>query len=225
MPSLADSYPGLVEALTERYGSPAPEADEPDPFAAVLAAFLARSIEPRKARAALAGLRDAGLLDPEALAEADPAEVAEAIKGAGVRLAPKGLRPLQRLARWAADRGADSLREGPTESLREELRAINGVGPSGADAILLSGLGRAVYPVDRASFRILLRHGWLDSSADYEEARDVVEQLAADEPAALARLSAWMERVGVEFCRPGVAKCERCPLRPFLPEGGPREFD
>ena len=98
--------------------------------------------------------------------------------------------------------------------------AGRGRGPA---ALLLHGLRRPAYPLDRASYRILVRHGWLDPSADYDEARDVVERLDPDVPEHLARLSAWLERIGREYCRPTIAKCERCPLRSFLPEGGPRE--
>ena len=80
-----------------------------------------------------------------------------------------------------------------------------------------------MYPLDRATYRILIRHGWLDSSADYDEARDVVERPWAGDPVTLARLSDWLARIGSEFCRVRVAKCDRCPLRGFLPEGGPVE--
>ncbi len=102
---------------------------------------------------------------------------------------------------------------------------LKGLGPATVDSILSRGLGRATYPVDRATYRILVRHGWLDPTADYDEARSVAESLAPDDSAMLTRLSAAFERVGRDFCKPTVAKCERCPLRSLLPEGGPREAD
>jgi endonuclease III related protein len=221
--SLVASYPALVEALADRYGRPEPVAIGEGWFPAILAAFLGRSLGDAKVEATLAALREAGLIDAEALAEADPSEVAAALRPAGGALATRALRPLQRLARWAA--GRDALDAVPTEALREDLLGLNGIGPASADAVLLHGLGRPVYPVDRSTYRILVRHGWLDPSAEYDEARSAVERTDPDDPAALARLAAWLERVGADYCRPSRPRCESCPLRPFLPDEGPIEPD
>ncbi len=228
MPGPDESFPLIRDALAERYGLPEPPAAGLDPFEAVVATVLDRALDSRKRDAAIEALRDEGLLDPQALAEADPVEAEDALKAAGVSVARAGLAPLLRLARWLVERhhgSADDLADPespvPSEQLREELRAIHGVGPATADAVLLFGLRRAVYPIDRATYRVLARHGWIDPDAGYDEAREVVERLARDDPETLARISLWLDRVGRDYCRAGVARCERCPLRPFLPEGGP----
>jgi endonuclease-3 related protein len=228
MPSFDESFAEILDALAARF--PAAEAPEHAPFPALVAALLGRAAEPRKVARALAALDDAGLLDPQALAEADPAEVADTLKATGVASPARALGPLRRLARWLVERhhgSADALRAGEvaTETLREELAQLNGIGPATADALLLFALRRPVYPLDRATYRIFLRHGWLDPATEYDEARAVVERPAGDDPDALARLADGLERVGREFCRARVAKCDRCPLRPFLPEGGPIEMD
>ncbi len=227
MPTLGESYPTIVAALDERYGSPEPIRDDLNPFEAMVAAVLARSAEPRKVDAALIVLRDAGLLEPEPLAEADENEIGDVFREGRVPLSAKAVAPIRRLARLLVDRhggSAEPLRRGspPTDPLREELSELNGIGPATADAILLFALRRGTYPVDRATYRVLVRHGWLDPSADYDEARTVVERLSPDDPDGLARLSRWMERIGRDYCRVGSPKCEHCPLRPVLPEGGPR---
>ena len=71
--------------------------------------------------------------------------------------------------------------------------------------------------------RILVRHGWLDPSSDYDEARSALESIAPDEPERLAQLSLGFEKLGRDFCKSTAPKCDRCPLRPLLPEGGPVE--
>ena len=224
MHSLHDSYPDAREALANRYGAPPPIPIVPDdPFAAIIGAMLGRSFDPSKVSRALDAFRDSGLIAPEALSEADPSEVDEALREAGAKLTPKAIAPLMKLAKWAADRGVDSLEDAPTESLRDELRAIRGVGAATADTLLLDALDRPVYPVDRPSYRVFARHGWIDPTAEYDEARSVFESREPDDAAGLRRLSWWMDRVASEFCKPGKPKCERCPLRPFLPEGGPIE--
>jgi endonuclease III related protein len=227
MPSLVASFPAIRDALVDRYGRPEPPASGLDPFEAMVATILDRALVPKKRDAALSALRDNGLLDPQSLAESDPVEAEEALRGVGVTMA-RALAPLRRLARWlveihhgsAADlAGVDTPIA--SDSLREELLALKGIGPATADAVLLFALGRPVYPLDRSTYRVLARHDWIDLDATYDEARGVVERLGLDDPSTLAALSVWFERLGKDYCRASVARCESCPLRPFLPEAGP----
>ena len=73
----------------------------------------------------------------------------------------------------------------PTAKLREELLALNGVGPETADSILLYAGNHASFVVDAYTRRILERHGLVDARAGYEEIRDLFERslrpLADDE--------------------------------------------
>ena len=109
----------------------------------------------------------------------------------------------------------------PTADLRDELRTLRGISPAGVDAILLEGLRRPVFPVDRPSYRILARHGWLDPDAGYDEASDALRRYAPDDPPALQALAVHLDEIGTRFCKASAPKCEACPLRPLLPEGGP----
>jgi endonuclease-3 related protein len=228
MPALDESSHAIRDALADYYGRPEPPTAGLDPFEALIASALDRALDRKKRDAALAALRDEGLLEPQALAEADPAEVEDALRSSGLVIARTALAPLRRLARWLVDLhhgSADDMAgpdgEVPVDRLREELLTLNGVGPATADAILLFALRRPAYPLDRASYRVLVRHAWIDPDTGYEEARDVVERLGGGDPETLARFSAWFERLGREFCRAGAPRCDRCPLRPFLPESGP----
>src|SRR5262249_44308684 len=97
--------------------------------------------------------------------------------------------------------------------------------PATADAILLFALGRAAYPVDRGTYRILVRHGWIDTSADYEEVSQLLVRLAGERPDELVRLSRGLVQVARQYCRVGSPRCTRCPLKAVLPEQGPLEPD
>ena len=148
MPSLGASHAAIVAALARHYGPPAPlgVAAGLDPFPALVTVLLGRATDPRKAGRACAALADAGLLDPRVLAEADRAEVDDALKSSGITVPARALAPMQRLARWFVERhlgpgqGADSVDPVATESLRAELAGMNGVGPATADALLLLAL-------------------------------------------------------------------------------------
>jgi endonuclease-3 related protein len=232
VPRLGESRLGLLEALDHHYGplpmpggGPALVGEGANPFDAIVRVALGLLAEPKIASAAFEALRDAGLIEPQALAGADPLEIEDVFQQARIRLASKALKPLQRIARWAVERDLDTeaLIGLSTDAIREAWRSLNGVGPSTADSLLLFALARPTIPVDRASYRILVRHGWLDPSSDYDEARSVLESIAPDQPERLAQLSIGFEKLGRDYCKPSAPKCDGCPLRALLPEGGPVE--
>jgi endonuclease III related protein len=70
----------------------------------------------------------------------------------------------------------DQLFAQPTDRLREELLALNGVGPETADSILLYAGNHPVFVVDAYTRRILARHKILPENSDYEKIRDLFER-------------------------------------------------
>lgn len=252
MPRLDESLADLIAALTDRYGLP-PTSSRPDehdftPFERLVRVALGLVAPPAKAGAALTALRDAGLLEPANLAAANPLEIDEILKQDRIAMAIKSLRPVQKLARWVSEQVGEFVQDGEidksTAAIRDEWRSINGIGLATADALLLHGLRRPSYPLDRATYRVFVRHGWLDPTADYDEARELIEKLATDhlvatsqpkdqsEPpqddAALHWLKAlgfWFERLGRDYCKSSQPRCEQCPLQPWLPPQGPVEGD
>jgi endonuclease-3 related protein len=243
MPTLDDAFEAIRTDLVRHFGPAKDDFAGLAPFDAIVAVVLERALGGVRWRAALDGLGDDGLLTPERLAEAEVPEIAEALREKGVAATAKTIAPLRHLARWvvqhhgrgilAVDVDDTGDMPAPPGWLREELAAIKGIGAAAADAIVLSALKRPSYPVDRASFRILVRHGWLDSTAAYDEARDFFVERAtngahdveADAVAALSDLSHGMEQLGRQLCRAAAPRCEGCPLEHLLPEGGPREID
>ncbi len=228
MPSPDESHSAIREALTGHYGRQGSPFAGMDLFEAFVSVILDRAFEAKSRDTAVSALREDGLLEPQALAEAELADFEEALRSAGLKIPKNAFGSLRRLARWLVDLHHGDLDELYGESspvltaqLRDELLTVNGVGPSTADSLLLFTLNRPVYPIDRATYRVLFRHGWIDQDTDYDAARDVAERFAHDDPALLTTLSMWMERLGSDFCRARAPKCDRCPLRPFLQENGP----
>ena len=225
MPTLAESYSRLVEALADRYGQPQPRPERGSPLETVLATALGRTADTRRTEAAIAALSSTGLLDPETLAGTSPLEIQDILRDAGVSLTPGAAPLLKRLSAWLAftfpdEHEAIADTAWSTAEIRSGLADLSGVGPATADAILLA-LGRPVYPVDRGTYRILVRHGWADPSAEYDEVSEILSHQAGQNPDDIHRLAAWLGRVGRQFCSPKSPKCDQCPLRCLLPEGGP----
>jgi endonuclease-3 related protein len=227
LPRLGENRLAVLEALGHHYCPLlAPGGgSEQNPFESIAAVALELVADTRTARSAFELLRGLNLLEPAGLATIDLLELDDIFRQGRVKLASKALKPLRKIATWASDREFDreAVEQLSTEAIREAWRGLNGVGPATTDAILLFGLGRPTCPVDRGSYRVLIRHGWIDPSSDYDEARSALEAVAPDDPGALAQLSLALEKLGREFCKPASPRCERCPLRPFLPETGPIE--
>ncbi len=64
----------------------------------------------------------------------------------------------------------------PTAELRDQLLALNGVGPETADSILLYAGNHPSFVVDAYTRRILERHQIVSSAAGYDEIRQLFEQ-------------------------------------------------
>lgn len=222
MPSLDESYPDLVAALAAPGQSPSAASDTGHGWEAVVRAVLARRPAGRRADRVMDVLAEAGWVEPAVLADASPAEVRDALEHAGIAIPPRQAAILQRLARWFVDAFPDAgAGHGPpTSLLRDGLLAINGVGPGTADAVLLA-LGRACLPVDPGIYRILVRHGWCDITADYDEASETLARPARGDVAELGQVHRELSVVARRFCGVRVPKCDRCPLRELLPEAGP----
>jgi endonuclease III related protein len=232
MPTLHDWLPDVAASLAVQFARSGPDfAELTSSFEAIIAVMLARNIGRVNWKSLLDALGESGLLDPHRLANVESLEIADAVRGKKRTPSIKTLAPLKQLARWFDKRG--DVSDIPTGQLRDELAALKGIGAAGADAILLFALGRPSYPVDRATFRILVRHGWLDISASYEEARDTLTSAAAtttgggerDDTNLLQDLSRGFEDVGRVFCRAAAPHCDRCPLKNALPEGGPLDVN
>lgn len=76
----------------------------------------------------------------------------------------------------------------PTEKLRAELLALNGVGPETADSMLLYAGNHPIFVVDAYTRRVLLRHdiigaGVKKQKPGYEEIRSLIEHAISNSEA------------------------------------------
>jgi endonuclease-3 related protein len=225
MPSPIDAYPTMVAALEHFYGPPLPSGERRAPFEAAVALALSRGGNSGRAEKALGVLSRSGMLTPKTLAEAEPAEILDLFRESRVTVPAHSIPLVKRLARWFAQQEEEGSPRGRSqEALRGELRAIRGIGPALADGILLA-MGHASPPVDRGTYRVLVRHGWIDPTCEYDEAGELLKRMAGEEPGQVALLSEWLRRVARQFCGLKAPRCAACPLLCVLPPEGPVEPD
>ena len=99
----------------------------------------------------------------------------------------------------------------PTPRLRQELLAVNGVGPETADSILLYAGEKPSFVIDAYTKRVLSRHGVLPYDKSYDDFQQLfVKHLPAD-ASFYNQYHAMFVNIGKHFCRKKPL-CSSCPL-------------
>ena len=182
------------------------------PFEVVVGAILTQNTAWRNDEKAIANLKRFGPMTPEALFRLPEEALAEAIRPSGYyRRKGKRLRNFLAMLSDRFECRLDALFDLPTETLREELLAVSGIGPETADSILLYAAGRPVFVIDTYTIRILSRHELLPEETSYAEAQQWVTDHLPEDVQLFNEFHALLVNVGKDFCRPR-PKCSGCPL-------------
>lgn len=213
----------------------------------VVGAYLTQNTSWTNVEIALRRLRQARMLSAAAIRNIPSSELEALIRSSGY-FRQKAAR-LKTFVAFLDERYGGSLHRmlaQPTNQLRQELLALNGVGPETADSILLYAGQHPVFVVDAYTRRILERHAILSANTPYEEIRELFERSLSAQPPlrtdncdpgtgfahppsamSLARRSPVAQvyndmhglivAVGKHYCRKSKPRCDECPLRRFLP--------
>jgi len=149
----------------------------------------------------------------EAARDANPQEVIEAIRPAGLAN-QKGPRIQQVLRSITEERGSlnlDFLSDLPTEEARAWLMKFKGVGPKTAAIVLCFSLNKPAFPVDTHIYRVSGRIGLRPEAMTVEQAHPHLESLFPPETYYAAHLN--LIRLGREICGARKPACARCPIR------------
>ena len=211
----------------------------------IIGAYLTQNTNWTNVEKAMANLRRARVLSIKGLRELPLDELQQLIRPSGYFRQKAGkLKTFVRFLDTSYSGSLDRMFAQPTEKLRAELLALNGVGPETADSILLYGGSHPVFVVDAYTRRIFERHGITTPKARYDDIRLLIEdaltcaapeqlkfqELGSDprHPVSpMSRMSrtelaqhynelhALIVRTGNLYCR-STPKCEGCPLQKFL---------
>ncbi len=146
-------------------------------FEVIVGAYLTQNTSWTNVEIALRNLRKDGRLTIEGIRRVPTVRLEALIRSSGY-FRQKAAR-LKTFVTFVDERYGGSLVRmlaQPTEKLRPELLALNGVGPETADSILLYAGQHPVFVVDAYTRRIFARHGILNEKAGYEEFRALCER-------------------------------------------------
>lgn len=186
-------------------------------FETMAGAVLAQNVSWSGASRAVCGLKEAGILSPRHLAQADPAFVASCIRSS--RFYHQKTKTLQGFARWFLERydgELEQMQQEDTGILREALLSLPGMGPETVDSILLYACGRPVFVVDAYTRRIGCRTGWFLENVSYHTMQTFFSERLPPDSALYNDFHAQIVHLGNTTCTKN-PHCTRCPIRMIVP--------
>ena len=97
------------------------------------------------------------------------------------------------------------------KSLRAGLLSINGIGPETADCILLYVVNKPVFVIDKYTYRLLYRHGFIARETSYSEMQNLFMENLENRSGLFGEFHALIVEVGKNHCKKR-AICEDCPI-------------
>jgi len=160
---LINMYYHLMARYGRQYWWPAQE-----PFEIIVGAILTQSAAWRNVEKAIANLKSAQALSPEALRRLNLSEVAGLIYPCGYYNA-KTLK-LKSLAHWLGEYYNDDLSKlfiNNAEHIRQQLLSVYGIGQETAASIILYAANKPIFVIDAYTRRIINRIGLAPDSNSY----------------------------------------------------------
>jgi endonuclease-3 related protein len=187
-------------------------------FEVMVGAVLTQNTSWRNVERAIAALRGADALSPEAILALPPRRLAGHLRPSGYFNVKA--RRLQSLCAWVIEQGGVArLRRRTSARLRAALLGVHGIGPETADDILLYAFGRPVFVIDAYTRRLFGRLGLLDPKAPYEALRSAFEQALGPDTAVFNEYHALIVAQAKYVCAPR-PRCTDCPLAVRCPRLG-----
>ena len=97
------------------------------------------------------------------------------------------------------------------KSLRAGLLSINGIGPETADCILLYVVNKPIFVIDKYTYRLLYRHGFIVRETSYSEMQNLFMEDLENRSGLFGEFHALIVEVGKNHCKKR-AICEDCPI-------------
>lgn len=166
---------------------------------------------------AINNLKSADMLDLKNMVNADPEQIKELIKPVGFY--NQKSKRLLGFASFVSEKfdSIERMLDRPTMIVREELLAINGIGPETADSILLYGGNHPTFVVDAYTKRMARCVGI--NADDYHDLKRIFESELPKDAALYNEYHALIVRLGKEHCKTKPV-CSSCPIAPYSKNGG-----
>jgi endonuclease III related protein len=211
--------PDIYQRLFARYG---PQRWWPaeGPFEVIVGAILTQSAAWTNVEKAIAALKRAGALKPDALRNMPQDELAGLIHACGYYNVKA--RKLKAFAAWFGERYSDNLARlfaEDTGKLRRQLLDIYGIGEETADSIILYAGNKPVFVIDAYTRRIMSRLGLAPHGNSYAAWQALFTANLPADAVLFNEYHALLVRLAKEVCRTSPL-CRPCCLNPAAGDTG-----
>jgi endonuclease-3 related protein len=205
---LMEIYERLYDHFGPRHWWPADT-----PFEVIVGAILTQNVSWRSAAAAIANIKEAGLLSPEGLLSCSQEELAALVRPA--RYHNQKAKKLQSFCRVVVEEFGGELEDFlalEMKELRKRLLAVYGIGPETADAIILYAAEKPIFVIDAYTGRIFSRLGFFSEKAGYEEMQRFFMTHLPPDVRLYNEYHALIDALGHYTCCKSQPRCGECPL-------------
>lgn len=211
---LQDIYRRLLDCYGAQHWWPADE-----PFEVMVGTILTQATAWANVEKAIANLKAAKALSPQALRHLNLPDIAALIYPCGYYNVKA--RKLRALAQWLGEYCQDNLDKlcfHGTDQLRQQLLSVYGIGQETADSILLYATNKPAFVIDAYTRRIINRIGLAPLNNSYATYQSLfVENLPADTDL-FNEYHALLVYLGKNVCRRHPL-CPRCRLQNICQSG------
>jgi endonuclease-3 related protein len=208
-----DVFYEIYNLLLEHYG-PQKLWSAESPIEVLIGAVLTQNTNWTNVSRAIENLKGRGLMSFQLLQDASVEQLADCIRPSGYyNIKAKRLHNLFEMIADCYAGDLDALFDDSTESAREKLLSVKGVGPETADAILLYSGNHSVFVVDAYTHRVFSRHNLVPEECGYDELQEQFTCNLAPDPQLFSEYHAVIAMVAKEFCKKKTPLCEQCPLK------------
>jgi endonuclease-3 related protein len=205
---LQDVYRRLLAAYGPQRWWPAD-----GPFEVMVGAVLTQNTAWTNVEKAIDNIKAAGALNPRAIRDMPPDELARMIYSCGYyNVKAKRLKALVGWLGQAGNEDPPGLDHRSTDSLRQDLLAVYGIGPETADSIILYAARRPVFVIDAYTRRICRRLGLMPAMDNYTAYQSLFMENLPRETLLYNEYHALLVQLGKTVCRPR-PDCPECCLR------------
>jgi endonuclease-3 related protein len=205
--ALLNIYHQLMARYGPQYWWPAPE-----PFEIIVGAILTQSAAWSNVEKAIANLKSAKALSPEALRWLTLPELAGLIRPCGYYNA-KALK-LKSFAHWLGEYYDDDLGKlfvNSIDSLRQQLISVYGIGQETADSIILYAANKPIFVIDAYTRRIINRIGLALNNNSYTAYQNLFMHNLPADAHLFNEYHALLVCLGKRVCR-NYPLCHQCCL-------------
>ncbi len=206
--TLRSIYHQLMDGYGPQHWWPAEE-----PFEVMVGAILTQSAAWLNVEKAIANLKAAKALSPQALRRFSLSEIATLVHPCGYYNAKA--RKLKSLAHWLGEYCHDNLGKLfaiNTDQLRQQLLSVYGIGQETADSIILYAANKPIFVIDAYTRRIINRIGLAPDSNNYTAYQSLfMDNLPAD-VRLFNEYHALLVYLGKNVCR-NRPLCQQCCLQ------------